>query len=183
MIASLQGTVTYRGKGFVIVENAGAGYQVFIPDLAAPHEGATILLYTHEAVREDARELFGFFSMEALELFWNLLSVSGVGARSGQKIVYAATPREVREAIQKENLSFFTSVSGIGKKTAQKIILELKGVLTDGSGTSVLDQDAVEALVSLGYARRQVEEILAMVDGDQTEDRVRRALQLLGGAR
>ncbi|HBK33614.1 TPA: Holliday junction branch migration protein RuvA [Candidatus Uhrbacteria bacterium] len=183
MIASLQGIVIYRGKGFVIVENTGVGYQVFIPDVATPHEGSKVLLYTHEAVREDARELFGFFSVEALELFWNLLSVSGVGARSGQKIVYAATPREVRDAIQKENLAFFTSVQGIGKKTAQKIILELKGVLTDGTQGPTLDQDAVEALVSLGYARRQVEEILAMVDGDQTEDRVRRALQLLGGAR
>ena len=82
MIASLQGIVTYRGKGFVIVEQGGIGYQVFLPDLALPHEGTQVLLYTHEAVREDARELFGFFSMEALELFWSLISVSGVGARS-----------------------------------------------------------------------------------------------------
>ena len=89
----------------------------------------------------------------------------------------------MREAIAKENLSFFTSVPGIGKKTAQKIILELKGVLTDASSTSSLDQDAVEALVGLGYSRRQVEEILSMVDAKETGARVRKALQLLGGNR
>ena len=179
MIITISGTVAHRGKNFVIISCQGIGYKVIWPENAVAILSGAVTLYTHEVQREDGRELFGFLTMAALELFWKLLEVSGVGPRNAQKIIFAAPVEEVRANIMKGNLAFFTEISGVGTKRAQKIILELKGVLVDGdSGTSV-DRDAVEALIGLGYQRRQAEEALRGIEGESTEDRIRSALKVL----
>lgn len=181
MIAKVTGQVIYRGDAFVIVECQGIGYQVAFPAEVAGGLSGAVSVYTHEVIREDARELFGFLSMDALELFWRLIGVSGVGPRSGQKIVFSASVREVRERIMKGDVAFFKGISGIGTKTAQKIILELKGELAEApaAGASV-DPDALEALAGLGYPRKQAEEVLAMIDAESSEERVRKALKMMG---
>ena len=190
MIITLSGTVTHRGEAFAIVENNGIGYKVSVPERVARTLGERIDLFTHEVMREDGRELFGFLSISALELFWKLLNVSGVGPRSAQKIVYVGSGvEEVKANIMKGNLTFLTNVPGIGNKTAQKIILELKGVLVEDSEGEVADTDALEALVGLGYARRQAAEALARCEGNSgeagpgsagdTEARIRAALKIL----
>lgn len=179
MIMTLSGTVTLRGEQFVVVENGGIGYKVSLPEGAPASLQGDVALYTHEVIREDGRELFGFLSLEALELFWKLLNVSGVGPRSAQKIVFAADVGKVRESIMKGDVAFLTHVQGIGNKTAQKIILELKGALVDLPVASVADADAVEALVGLGYQRRQAVDVLSGIEGANTEDRIRAALKIL----
>ncbi len=78
------------------------------------------------------------------------------------------------------NLAFLTGVPGIGKKTAQKIILELKGVLADPEQVASVDSDAVDALVALGYSKKDAEQTIAGVEGKSTEERVRQALRLIG---
>lgn len=184
MIAKLTGTISYRGTGFVVVDVADVGYKVNLPDDAIAGLGVRSgipTFYTHEVQRDDLRELFGFLSMEAMELFWQLTSVSGVGPKSGQKIVYSASVREVTKRITKGDVAFFKAVPGVGMKTAQKIILELKGELKDApTEASSIDPDALEALVGLGYPRKQAEEVLAMIDATSSEDRVRKALKMMG---
>src|SRR3989344_251239 len=122
MIARLRGQLVHRGVGFVIVEIAGVGYRVTMPEAASRGLSGEVVLFTHEAQREDGRELFGFASAEALELFSRLISVSGVGPKSGQKIVCAAPVNEVIGKIASADVAFLSSVQGIGKKTAQKIV-------------------------------------------------------------
>lgn len=180
MIAKVSGTVAYRGSGFVIVDAGGIGYKVVLPDDVARGLSAETTLFTHEAIRDDQRELFGFFSMEELELFWRLTSVSGVGPRSGQKIVFAAPVARVKENIMKGNVAFLTDVPGIGTKTAQKIILELKGALAEEPETASVDADALEALLGLGYPRKQAEDVLSMIDAESSEERVTKALRMMG---
>lgn len=181
MIAKLTGLISYHGAGFVVVDVQDIGYKVNLPDDAIAGLSGTRTFYTHEVQRDDLRELFGFLSMEAMELFWQLTSVSGVGPKSGQKIVYSASVREVTERIMKGDVAFFKAVPGVGMKTAQKIILELKGELKDApTEASSIDPDALEALVGLGYPRKQAEEVLAMIDATSSEDRVKKALKMMG---
>ena len=180
MMVKLTGDITHHGVGFVILERNGIGYKVNIPEDAAHGLHGTCTLFTHEVIRDDVRELFGFPSMDALQLFWKLISISGVGPKSAQKIVYASDVSNVKEKIMAGDVGFLTDVPGIGKKTAQKIILEMKGVLAEDAPSSSLDGDAVEALTSIGYPRKQAEDALSKVEGETTEARVRAALKMMG---
>ena len=189
MIVKLKGTVSYWGKDFIFLDVGAIGYKLVVPDFAVPKfsGGAgpgsagqeEITLYTHEINRDDAHELFGFSDIDALELFWKLISISGVGPRGAQKIVFAGTGSEVREKIMDGDLGFLQSVPGIGKKTAQKIILELKGVLaeTDEPMTNV-DEDAVEALIGLGYKRKEAVRVIEGLEGS-TEEKIKKALKAI----
>lgn len=179
MLISLKGTILYHGLGFVIVENVGIGYKVILPEDRAHGLSGEVFLYTHEVVRDDGHELFGFFSIGALELFWKLINVSGVGPKSAQKIVFSSEVEKVKERIMASDVTFLTNVPGIGKKTAQKIILELKGVLTQEPIVRAADQDALEALVSLGYPRKHAEQALEGIEAEDTESKIRAALKSL----
>ena len=178
-MAYLQGSVLSHGVGYIIVENNGIGYKITIPESIAHEVQGTATLYLHEAQRDDGRELFGFASMAQLELFWKLIAVSGVGSKSAQKIVYSDAVDKVKMKIMAGDLAALTDVPGIGKKTAQKIILELKGVLVEEPGMSALDGDAIEALVGLGYSRRDAEAALSGIEEGDTEARIRLALKRL----
>ncbi|MBI4256525.1 Holliday junction branch migration protein RuvA [Candidatus Uhrbacteria bacterium] len=179
MMAYLQGRVLYHGVGYVIVENAGIGFKITVPESIAHEIQEPTTLYLHEAIREDGSELFGFLSMAQLELFWKLIAVSGVGPKSAQKIVYSDAVEQVKAKIMIGDLAALTDVPGIGKKTGQKIILELKGILVEEPGMSALDGDAIEALIGLGYSRRDAEAALSGIKEGDTESRIRLALKRL----
>lgn len=179
MMVYLQGSVLSHGVGYVVVQNNGIGYKITIPESIAHEVQGIVTLYLHEVQREDGRELFGFLSIGQLELFWKLVAVSGVGPKSGQKIVFSDTVERVKAKIMAGDLAALTDVPGIGKKTAQKIILELKGVLVEEPGMGTLDADAIEALVGLGYSRRDAEAALSGIEEGDTEARIRVALKRL----
>lgn len=179
MIVKLKGAVSHRGKDYVVLDVGAVGYRLVVPEFAVVNFHGEMTVYTHELQRDDAHELFGFLSLEALELFWKLTSVSGVGPRSAQKIVCSGLPDEVRGKIMEGNLAFLQSVPGIGKKTAQKIVLELKGVLADDDDVSTrTDEDALQALVGLGYKRFEAQKILEGLEGT-TEEKIKAALKSL----
>lgn len=180
MISYIEGELLHKGDGFVIIKTGGIGYQVFLPDQAMIALRDPVSLFTHEVIRETEHELFGFISASQLEFFLKVIGVSGVGPKSGQRIVFADEIESVRKKISHGDLGFLTSISGIGKKTAQKIILELKGELVDDEGASGYDEDALAALQALGYPRRDAEQILSTVQGETTEERIRAALKILG---
>lgn len=179
MMAYLKGKIFYRGNGFIIVERDGIGYKITLPESFARGFVDEVELYLHEAMREDGRELFGFLYVDQLELFWKLITVSGVGPKSAQKIVYSDLVDRVKAKIMSGNVEALTGVQGIGKKTAQKIILELKGTLALEPETSTQDTDALEALVGLGYSRRDAQDALSLIEEVSTEDRIRAALKRL----
>jgi len=180
MITTLTGTISYIGVDWLVLEVAGVGYRVNMPAEQVAGLSGELTLCTHEVNREDTHELFGFFSMDALELFWKLVAVSGVGPKVGQKIVASGEVGDVKAKIMAGDLSFLTGISGVGKKTAQKIILELKGALADEAPVAALDRDALEALVNLGINRADAEKILADVEAEDTDERIREALKMLG---
>ncbi len=179
MMSFIHGSVLFHGVGYLLIECHGLGYKITMPEHVAHEFRGEVEMYLHEVQRDDGRELFGFRSIAELELFWKLIAISGVGPKSAQKIVFSDVVDRVKAKIMAGDLTALTDVSGIGKKTAQKIILELKGVLVEEPGFSVLDADAIEALIGLGYSRRDAEAALSGVQEEHTDDRIRAALKRL----
>jgi Holliday junction DNA helicase RuvA len=186
MIISISGTVTHKGKNFVVVETSGLGYQVFVntSTLSKLVTGTNVRLWAYEHVREDMRDLYGFMSEAEHRLFLALTGISGVGPKMGLGILTLGAAEDIERMIDRGDVDMISSVPGVGKKTAQKIILELKGKLVDVSGDGAAEHDDVlTALINLGYAREQAREALArktVVAAGTTEDRLRLALRELG---
>lgn len=182
MIITLTGTVAHKLEDSAVIEVGGVGYQVHLgkPSLLALRVGSETKLWTHEHVREDARDLFGFLSAGEHGLFLKLVGVSGVGPKMALALLALGTAKQVEEAVDRGDLEFLTSASGVGKKTAQKIVLELKGKLV---ATEKLDEteEVLAALVNLGYPRERAREALRRVkEMGSVEERLRAALRELG---
>jgi len=182
MISMLTGTIAYHGVGFVFLKVGDIGYKVDMPESVAHGLSGEVTLYTQEVVRDDSRVLFGFTTIEGVELSWKLTSVPGVGPKLAQKISYGGQgAAEVKNRIEKGDVAFLQSIPGVGKKTAQKIVLELQGKLVEAP-VSTVDLDALSALMSLGYTKMQAEEALRDLSEEiQTVDEmIKAALKLLG---
>jgi Holliday junction DNA helicase RuvA len=182
MIITIKGTVTHKGAGFAIIEAGGIGYQVnlssgTLSDLPGSGE---VSLWTHEYIREDARDLYGFRTEQERRLFLQLLDVSGVGPKMALNILSLGVPEEIEKRIDQGDAGWISQVSGVGKKTAQKIILELKGRLAEVVGDTPADKDVLAALVGLGYSREQARDAVTETDSaEPVEKRLKSALKTL----
>ena len=202
MIAYLSGKLLEKQANTVIVDVGGVGYEVLIPlstyyELGEPGTDVELRIYTN--VREDALQLFGFKTVRERDLYLKLISVQGIGAKSGITMLSGMSADEIVSAIRTNDLGRLTSIPGVGKKTAERLVIELRdkvadlsdGLSSDGgkqaagsglSGDAVFD-DALSALVNLGYQRNAAEKALKQAVQDGTEMSVqkllRRGLQLL----
>ena len=181
MIASLQGILTSKSPGHITVEVHGIGYRVFIPlstfyDLA--DEGSTISLNIFTAVREDAIHLYGFRTPEEKNLFELLLSVNGIGPKLAINLLSGIASADFIRAVFTEDRQTLMRIPGVGKKMAERIILELRDrviKLAPGeireeikpeSSLDVVREDALSALVNLGYKKSYARSLLdQIVDG------------------
>lgn len=198
MIAQLSGKLIHKTPEFSIIDVGGVGYRVFTPFSTfyeLPDIENQVTLHTYTNVREDALQLFGFLTTDEKEIFQLLISVSGIGPKLAVNILSGITPEELKGALLNGNLVRLTAIPGIGKKTAERMVLELKdkvlklqkekpGVQAKPALTSdeVLE-DAISALVNLGYKRPQAEGALEKVrkenpDSD-IEEMIRGALKIL----
>lgn len=178
MIAYLKGEVMNAGDGWAVLLCGDVGYKIF-PVGFSPLPGSPLEVHTLDYIREDRRELYAFESQALRELFEKLIDISGVGPRLAQKILASGDAEALHRNIIQGELGFFTNISGVGKKTAQKIILELKGVLVSPEPEAPADTDTLDALISLGYQRRDAAEIIGQLTAESPEDRIREALRLL----
>lgn len=171
LIAYIKGTLAYISDELVIVEVGGIGYEIRTPMTVMtqlPPVGHEVLLHTYYYVREEAILLYGFVAKDDLEVFKQLIKVSGIGPKGALGILSTITPDELRFALMADDVKTISKAPGIGKKTAQKLILELKDKLkmadyedfirseVDENDITLLpvDQksDAIDALVALGYS-------------------------------
>ncbi len=148
-------------------------------------------VYLHFVVREDAQILYGFGSKQEREIFKLLISVSGVGANTARLILSSLSPEEVTQAILAGNVSLLQGVKGIGAKSAQRIIVDLKDKVGKGAGIDELffskdntnREEALSALVALGFPKKTVEKILTRILSEQpelsVEEVVKAALKLI----
>jgi len=186
MISFVEGTIEFKAEKFVIINVAGIGYKVFSnPEILSKisEKGANVKLWTHQYVREDALELYGFLHFAELELFETLITISGIGPKGALGVLEIAPVDTLKKAIASGDTSYLTRVSGIGRKTAEKIVLELRDKMgTDLVGSSLQGElDVLEALKSLGYSQNEVREALKKVSPDtDTNAKIREALKILG---
>jgi len=190
MIATLEGTLEYRGVDSVIIKVGGIGFQVHVSGSTLSQLGAIkdkVSLYTHLHLREDNVSLYGFASEEELALFKNLISVSGIGPKIALALLSALNPEQVAMAITGGNVDVISQVPGVGKKIAGRLVVELKGKLERQWKGVVLplaaeDADAVAALTNLGYSLREATQALSSVPDSaklSLEEKVKMALQQL----
>ena len=185
MISYIKGILEYVGEDFIIIESNNIGYEIRIPLSVISHLpmiGNDIKIHTYLYVREDAMLLYGFITRDDLEVFKKLITVNGIGPKGALGILSTITPDELRFAIIADDVGTISKAPGIGKKTAQKLILDLKDKLklkdyTD-SVASEIDQvrtdsvsdirnDAIGALVSLGYSSTEAVKVIRSVDMTQ----------------
>lgn len=189
MIAHLRGTILFRTGDAIVLDVGGVGYRVRVPALTMVKlgdVGAQAQLHTHLQVREDDLSLFGFATQDELELFEKLLGVSGIGPKVALGMLSSGSPATIAGAISQGNLDVLTHIPGIGKKTAQRLVLELKGKVELGEEMpelSALDNEVAATLINLGYSAAESQRAAQAVAGSGAtlEDRLRAALQYLGG--
>jgi holliday junction DNA helicase RuvA len=183
MLAYLQGKILQKTLTFLVVENQGLGYKIFVtPELLDRNVGDTITLYTYLKSSDDGQTLFGLPDFATLQFFELLITVTGVGPKVALTIVSAAKIEVLQQAIVNQDTEIFTRMSGVGKKTAERIILELKNKIAGGvlgpAATSV--SDIFDALITLGYNPREVREVLPKIDATaDTQMQLKQALKLL----
>ncbi len=175
----------------MIIETNGVGHKVFVgPETLQKltQKETPVKVFTSLYVRETALELYGFLTFAELELFETLNAVPGVGPRTALGILGVGSIDMLKKAIAAGETSYMTKVSGIGRKTAEKIVVELREKM--GKGIEKSDEfrdeeDALEALKSLGYSLREAREALAKVSEETkgAQDRIKAALTVLGRAK
>ena len=196
MIASLRGVVAEKDPGQCVIETAGVGYRVSVSSQTAralPEPGEPVFLHTHQVVREDAVQLFGFADLEERRLFELLITVSGVGPKVALAVLSGLAPAALARALRDENIALLVGIPGVGRKTAERLIVELRDKLElevsarapASPARGVLPRterfdDAVAALIRLGYSQAQAQDALrkVMTAGEEQslETLVRQAL-------
>lgn len=196
MIAWLQGVILEKQAPTIVLNVNGVGYELEAPlttfyDLPAVNEKASI--YVHMVVREDAQLLYGFSGKQQRELFRSLIKVNGVGPKVALAVLSTLSVQELLQCMADENDALLTKVPGIGKKTAQRLIVEMKDRLQKefadvaieaSAATAKSDdrQDAIAALVSLGYKNNDASRVVRALPGDlDSEEIIRQALRSLSG--
>jgi len=190
MIHYLTGKVIGRGENFAVIDNNGIGFKVFltsenINNLPATDSAVKIFCYLY--IREETGpELYGFLKEEEVNFFGLLNSISGIGPKTALNILSIDRLENIMAAIIENRPDLLTRASGIGQKTAERIILELKSKIKLKTAKTLtqkldLDTEVEEALVGLGYSRRQVRDILTKIPADikKIEDRLKEALRFL----
>lgn len=174
MISFVRGIVAELGDAYIVMDTGAIGYEINMPARIVEeiHLGEEQKVFTYFQVREDAMQLYGFLRKDDLEMFKMLLNVNGIGPKAALGILSGSTADNLRFAVLSDDVNSISKIPGIGKKTAQKLILELKdklkledafelklahekGIVNDTvSGGQLRDgyQEAVEALVALGYS-------------------------------
>jgi Holliday junction DNA helicase RuvA len=195
MIAFLRGEFAFKSPALVHMDVAGVGYelQISLNTYSRIESLSSGILLTYLHIREDAHILYGFFDRAEKELFIQLLSVSGVGASTARMMLSSMRPEEITRAILQGNARQLESIKGIGKKSAERIILELRDKLGKSKDEranisslagNTLEQDALNALITLGIARPAAEsaikKVISEVSGtDKVEDLIKKVLKIL----
>jgi Holliday junction DNA helicase RuvA len=174
MISSLNGEISRIGNNFVEIEVAGVGYLVWcgLNFLKKRNVGEKMKVYTYQSVSENDISLFGFETIDEVDLFKMLISVSGVGPKSGAQIMGQVESFEIVKAIGNADVGFFEKIKGIGKKTAQRIIIDLKSKIgglgeldlaADTKPMSIEEDDLFLSLRQLGFDKKEIERVLKKI--------------------
>jgi len=201
MIAYIKGPLAYISDQTAIIDAKGVGYQVHVsPSTLSrlPARGSEVQLFTYMQVSESGQSLHGFLTQEELRLFTLLISVSGIGPKVASGILSTLSPSQVVIAIVADDAAALSKAPGVGKKTAQRVLLELRdkiktadpwedgsmenqAISFGGTGQRSEKQDAMDALLALGYSRAEAMQVVLEVaeEGMTADQIIRQALKKL----
>lgn len=199
MISYIRGDLADVAEDHIVVDVGGVGYGIFMSgsDMAGlPAVGREVKIHTYLHVKEDVMQLFGFLTKDGLEVFKMIIGVSGIGPKGGLNILTQMTPNDLRFAVMAGDAKAISKAQGIGKKTAEKLILELKDKLKvadvighdesvparsgEIGGAGQIQNEAVEALVALGYGSTEAFQAVRnveMTEGSTVEEVLKMALR------
>ncbi|GIX27767.1 Holliday junction branch migration protein RuvA [Pelomicrobium sp. G1] len=192
MIGRISGILVEKHPPMVLVDAHGVGYEIDVPMSTfyqLPATGAQVTLFTHLVVREDAHQLFGFWTVQERRTFRQLLKIAGVGARTALAVLSGLSVQELNQAVASQDAGRLTRIPGIGKKTAERLLLELRdrlkaeaGAAGEAAGLSP-GGDILNALLALGYNDREAQWAVGQLDASlSVADGIRQALKLLSKA-
>ena len=197
MFAYIKGKLEDKAVNYIIVDNNGIGYKIYMGENTIEtigNIGDIIKVYTHYRVREDDISLYGFKTNEELRMFELLISVSGVGAKSALTILSNIEPSVFALAVITNDESKLVKIPGVGKKTAARIVLELKDKLKNIQSDNNIDkeveeeivcnekiEEAISALQVLGYNKREIERVLEKINLEELtlEEIIKQGLKYL----
>jgi len=186
MIAHLKGKLTHKSPIEISIDVNGIGYQVFVPlstFYALPELGDEVFLSVHTHMREESLKLFGFYTFDEKMIFEKLITINKVGPKLALTILSGMSPAELFSTIESNDIGRLSAIPGIGRKTAERLILEMRdkmdglslkfATIKDSSPQNGLFDDALSALVNLGYKKSQAENALKKVwEKEETESSI-----------
>ncbi len=196
MIDYIKGAIAELNPAYAVIDNHGIGYMLNISlstfDVLSRSEKGDVMLYVHEAIREDAHLLYGFATKREREAFLLLISVSGVGPNTARMVLSSMSVEEFSQAVTANNVALFKSVKGVGGKTAQRIIVDLKDKIKP-TGDTLLNQtspatseafdEALAALVMLGFStqasQKALKSLFASHPSLTVEQAIKQALKMM----
>lgn len=187
MIGFVRGKVVKLKSGICLIESSGVGYLCLISfqTFLKLKDKEEAFLWTYLQVKEDSLNLFGFFEEEEREFFLKLISIPGIGPKMAIQILSHFPLTDLKEAISSQNIKKLSSIPGVGKKTAERLVLEMKGgLVSDIISSSRISDEAVSALINLGYnnkmAQETVEKVLSEKKELSLEELILSSLKILG---
>ena len=202
MIALISGKIVYKGISHVVIDAHGVGYRIFIPLTTfyeLPEAGQIITLHVHTHVKQDAINLFGFYTVQERDLFQLMLSVSGIGPKMSMNILSGISVPEMLRAISGGDVRKLMSIPGLGKKLAERLILELKekvlkkmmaeempAIDNQQKINEIIREDVLSALINLGYKNNIAQDALDKVLYTSTKELamdqlLKKTLKILSG--
>lgn len=197
MIYNVKGTLTYTDANFAVVECGGVGFKCYVSMTtlkSLTSVGTQVNLFTYLSVKEDAMDLFGFYTRDELDAFKLLITVNGIGPKAAMAILSVLPPDKLSIAISSGDSKAIQSAQGVGKKTAERVILELKDKMAGIGGESTAQavgnissvsssgnaSEAVEVLVSLGFNQSDAAQVVGAMDKSLSVDEmIRKGLKQL----
>ncbi|HHQ7610337.1 TPA: Holliday junction branch migration protein RuvA [Streptococcus agalactiae] len=190
----IKGKLSKITAKLIVVETAGLGYMIYVanPYSFSGYVNQEVTIYLHQVIRDDAHLLFGFHTENEKEIFLNLISVSGIGPTTALAIIAVDDNEGLVSAIDNSDIKYLTKFPKIGKKTAQQMILDLSGKFVEASGESATSrkvsseqnsnlEEAMEALLALGYKATELKKVKAFFEGtnETVEQYIKSSLKML----
>lgn len=181
MYSYIKGVITIIEPGYVVIENNGIGYMIFVANPYSYKINEEALIYLYQQIREEENTLYGFKNKEDKDLFLKLISVKGLGCKMALPMLSGDNKDSIHDAIESGNVNYLKKFPKIGDKVARQIILDLKGKLEiDVKEDKKNLTELTETLKSLGYKPADIKRVVAMIDpSDSLELQVKEALKLL----
>lgn len=181
MYSYIKGVITEIMPNYIVIDNNGIGFKIFVPNPFYYKESDNYKVYIYEHIREDEHSLYGFKDIEERDLFLKLIDVKGLGPKMALPMLATGSISGIIDAINRENILYLKKFPKIGDKVAKQIVLDLKGKVSCEEEVSIesSNDDVVLALISLGYKSADIHKVLPKIKSDSVENMIKEALKLL----